>query len=128
MIDNRQKNRLAVEDLLKKNPTAGFIYFKRHTDGYVVDIPISHVPMTIKVNPAWTVVTSNKQMDSEIEALFLDSPEPESLDVPALPTEQEVQTARQTLYNAPGQEFTTETTLPTTQPKKQLKKASKAKK
>lgn len=70
------------KDLLEKDPELKFVYFKRlgpRFCGDVVDIPVSHVEMTIKNNPLWRLESSSEQMDRDVADLFKD-------DVEASPT------------------------------------------
>jgi hypothetical protein len=55
-----------------------FVYVKRHgLDSLVVDIPLEHAVETLRRHPLWEIVSSDRTMRVEVEALFKDDlPEP----------------------------------------------------
>lgn len=73
-----EANLQRLREILEKNPSATHVYMRRcDKDNMVVDIPIDHAVFTIKNRPAWELVSSNKQMDDAVEALFREpAPEP----------------------------------------------------
>ncbi len=69
------ENMKILAEIREKNPSASHVYVQRYKNGIDVgwvDIPIAHAEMTIRQNPAWKLLTSNKQMDDEVEKLFSD--------------------------------------------------------
>lgn len=80
---NVEENLKKLAEIREKNPSATHVYIRRcDKDNLVVDIPIDHAEFTIRNRPKWEVVSSNKQMDDVVEALFR---EPEELPVEVKP-------------------------------------------
>lgn len=88
-ISNKyQENMEALEQIKENNPTATHVYIRRTTiDNSVIDIPIMMAEDEIKKHPEWEVVTSNKQMDDEVEALFGGEDDDPTVQVPPKPSE-----------------------------------------
>lgn len=97
-------NKKKLIDIQKNNPGATHVYIRRFKNGKdigVTDIPVSHALFTITNHPDWEIVSSNKQMDEDVERLFMDDmkndsgPEPEDIvEVPARPSEMAAETKR----------------------------------
>ncbi len=71
--NNIIENMKILAEIRAKNPSATHVYVQRIKNGIDVgwvDIPIAQAEMTLRQNPAWRLLTSNKQMDDEIEKLF----------------------------------------------------------
>ena len=91
---NIEENLKKLAEIKLKNPSATHVYVRRvDKDGLVVDIPIDHAEFTIRNRPAWILVSSNKQMDDVVEALFQEPapepvPPPEEVVVPPRPSEE----------------------------------------
>jgi hypothetical protein len=93
-LDNIKENLAKLADIRKKNPSATHIYMRRvDKDNLVVDIPVDHAEFTIRQRPAWELVSSNQQMDDDVEALFREpaapeAPKEEEVVVPPKPSEE----------------------------------------
>lgn len=89
--ENVMENLRRLEEIKKKEPHATHVYMRRtNKDNLAVDIPISHADFTIRNNPIWILEESNKQMDYEIEQLFLEPEvkiESPIVEVPPRPSE-----------------------------------------
>ena len=71
MGSNIQSNLKKLADLRLNNPGATHVFVRRvGMDNEVIDIPINGAEMTLKRHPFWEVVTTNRQMDEEVEKLF----------------------------------------------------------
>lgn len=86
---NVQINLEKVADIRKRNPTAKHVYIRRvGQDGLVIDIPVDHAEVTIRRHPKWEIVSSSKEMDDEVEALFKEPEQAvEELEVPPKPSD-----------------------------------------
>ena len=86
-----------LKQILEKNPNTKFVYFKRvggQFVGDIIDVPLKHVEITMKVNPMWILVSTTEQMDADIADLFTDDKlaptadlvyDKDKLDIPPLP-------------------------------------------
>ncbi len=82
--NNIIENMNILAEIRAKNPSATHVNVQRIKKGIDVgwvDIPIAQAEMTLRQNPAWRLLTSNKQMDDDIEKLFNDEGTSESADV-----------------------------------------------
>lgn len=103
-----------LEKIKKDNPSATHVYVRRFNregaDIGWVDIPIGTVLVTLKQHPDWEILSSNKQMDDEVEKLFNEKDGPENpwdkdkeladVDVPPKPSEESPATAVESQQNA----------------------------
>lgn len=79
-----------LHQIQKENPTATHVYIRRSKDGVTIDVPVGHAELTLKNNPTWEIVSSNKQMEDEVEQLFRE-PEDEPI-APHNPWEKKIGT------------------------------------
>lgn len=69
------KNLDLLRDIRSKNPSATHVYIRRFKNGIDigwVDVPVAQAEYTLRNNPTWELLSSNKQMDDEVEKLFAD--------------------------------------------------------
>lgn len=135
-----EKNLAKLKEIKAKNPSATHVYLRRwNKDKLIVDIPMSHADFTIKNNPLWELVSSNKQMDDDIEALFSEPEDKvtvedmakvrdgETLNIPPKPSEEKsMQTAL--IPDDKSTHFEEKTTQPTKKKKAGRPKGKKSKK
>lgn len=120
------KNLELLASMRAKNPSATHVYvrrFKRGVDIGWVDIPIEQAEQTLKQNPDWELLSSNKQMDDEVEQLFNEpapAPKVDDVELPPKPSE-EAPAAPAPATPAPEQAETPAT--PSTNAKRTTRKA-----
>lgn len=82
MVNNTTENKQHFQQIMENQPRTKFVYFKRLGDNFVgdvIDVPIDHVPMTIKNNIEWELQASCEQMDEDIAELFVDEEKKDSV-------------------------------------------------
>jgi hypothetical protein len=72
-----QTNLQTYKDTLKKYPNVTHMYIRRNDpnfNGSVIDVPVKHVLITLKVNPTWELLMSTNEIDDIVTDLFPDDP------------------------------------------------------